>query len=130
MARLAAPGGCVNDWRELREQKTEPRRTRRTRRRMDSGSTSSGAVPHHFRDYGVKTFRLETLLGVLRFVVKSFFLLCLACVGALTCARSHAVEYSDLAKYWTPDAQHVPYRAITTPGREHGERLPLIVFLH
>jgi predicted peptidase len=97
---------------------------------MDSGSTSSGAVPHHFRDYGVKTFRLETLLGVLRFVVKSFFLLCLACVGALTCARSHAVEYSDLAKYWTPDAQHVPYRAITTPGREHGERLPLIVFLH
>ena len=41
-----------------------------------------------------------------------------------------AVEYAELAKYWTPDPQHVPYRAIVTPGREHGERLPLIVFLH
>jgi predicted peptidase len=41
-----------------------------------------------------------------------------------------AVEYSELAKFWTPGAQHVPYRALVTPGREHGERLPLIVFLH
>jgi len=40
------------------------------------------------------------------------------------------VEYSELAKYWTPDEQHVPYRALVTPGREHGELLPLIVFLH
>lgn len=41
-----------------------------------------------------------------------------------------AVEESALAKYWTSDAQHIPYRAIVTPGREHGEKLPLIVFLH
>jgi len=41
-----------------------------------------------------------------------------------------AVEDAALAKYWTPDAQNVPYRAIETPGRRDGERLPLIVFLH
>ena len=40
------------------------------------------------------------------------------------------VEYSELGKYWTADEQHVPYRAMVTPGREHGELLPLIVFLH
>ena len=40
------------------------------------------------------------------------------------------VAYSALAKFWTPDALHVPYRAIQTPGRIDGEKLPLIVFLH
>jgi predicted peptidase len=35
-----------------------------------------------------------------------------------------------LAKYWTDDALHVPYRAIVTAGRENAEKLPLIVFLH
>jgi predicted peptidase len=40
------------------------------------------------------------------------------------------VDLKALAKYWTPDALHVPYRAIVTPGREHGELLPLIMFLH
>ena len=35
----------------------------------------------------------------------------------------------DLGKYWTADARHVPYRAVQTPGRRDGERLPLIVFL-
>lgn len=40
------------------------------------------------------------------------------------------VAYSALAKYWTPDASRVPYRAIETPGRKGGETLPLIVFLH
>ncbi|GAA0704177.1 PHB depolymerase family esterase [Dokdonella soli] len=49
-----------------------------------------------------------------------------------TCARPSAAELedADLAKFWTPDAQHVPYRAIETPGRRNHERLPLIVFLH
>ena len=41
-----------------------------------------------------------------------------------------AVELDQLAKYWTSDPQHVPYRALVTAGREHGEKLPLIVFLH
>ncbi|HEV7489511.1 MAG TPA: hypothetical protein VGO25_01805 [Rhodanobacteraceae bacterium] len=54
-------------------------------------------------------------------------ILLLACLTALPVG---AVEYTDLAPYWTPDAQHVPYRAIETPGRRNGERLPLIVFLH
>jgi predicted peptidase len=41
-----------------------------------------------------------------------------------------AVDPSELARFWTADAEHVPYRAIETPGRIDGERLPLIVFLH
>ena len=40
------------------------------------------------------------------------------------------VESAALGKYWTTDTQEVPYRAIQTPGRLHGELLPLIVFLH
>jgi predicted peptidase len=40
------------------------------------------------------------------------------------------VDVSTLAKYWTQDAAHVPYRALVTPGRDGGELLPLIVFLH
>ncbi|HZW51368.1 MAG TPA: hypothetical protein VFF05_05885, partial [Rudaea sp.] len=40
------------------------------------------------------------------------------------------VPYAALAKFWTPDALHVPYRAMQTPGRLDGEKLPLIVFLH
>jgi len=49
-----------------------------------------------------------------------------------TCAGPNAAELDDveLAKFWTPDARHVPYRAIETPGRHANERLPLIVFLH
>lgn len=43
---------------------------------------------------------------------------------------AHSVEYDELARYWTPDPSHVPYRALVTAGREHGEKLPLIVFLH
>jgi predicted peptidase len=48
---------------------------------------------------------------------------------AATPARAD-VAYAELVKYWTPDALHVPYRAFVTPGRLHGERLPLFVFLH
>ena len=43
---------------------------------------------------------------------------------------TRAVEEAALGKYWTPDALHVPYRAIVTPGRENSELLPLVVFLH
>ena len=56
----------------------------------------------------------------------------LAIVSLALCVRAIAapLEDDELAKYWTPDAQHVPYRAIETPGRRNGEKLPLIVFLH
>src|SRR5512146_2722255 len=58
-------------------------------------------------------------------------LLVLSClVAALAATRVRAVEDAELGKYWTQDAQNVPYRAIETPGRRNGERLPLIVFLH
>jgi len=50
--------------------------------------------------------------------------------GLLVSGRGVAVEDSALDKYWTPDAQHIPYRAIVTSGREQDEKLPLIVFLH
>ena len=45
-------------------------------------------------------------------------------------APLRAIEYAELGRYWSRDAQHVPYRAIETPGRRDGERLPLVVFLH
>jgi predicted peptidase len=45
-------------------------------------------------------------------------------------AAAHALEDAELAKVWTADALHVPYRAVETPGRKGGERLPLFVFLH
>jgi predicted peptidase len=54
----------------------------------------------------------------------------LAILASLATASTAAVEPSRLAKFWTPDALHVPYRAIETPGRLGGEKLPLIVFLH
>ena len=56
----------------------------------------------------------------------------LACVLLAFAAKGALadVAYSALAKYWTTDALHVPYRAIQTPGRIGGEKLPLIVFLH
>ena len=54
--------------------------------------------------------------------------LCLLAV--LTSAPARAVDDAGLGKYWTEDALKVPYRAIETPGRRNGEKLPLIVFLH
>lgn len=50
----------------------------------------------------------------------------------LACGISAAAPLDDaeLGKYRTPDAQQVPYRAIETPGRRDGEKLPLVVFLH
>jgi len=62
-------------------------------------------------------------------VVRSLAL-ALALAAASTFLHADAVEYDQLGKYWTADAQRVPYRALQTPGREHGELLPLIVFLH
>jgi len=63
-------------------------------------------------------------------VVKLLLLRCLVIALTLVTRDGAAIEYDELAKYWTPDAQRVPYRAFVTPGREHGERLPLVVFLH
>ena len=54
--------------------------------------------------------------------------LCL--LAALTWAPARAIDDAGLGKYWTGDALKVPYRAIETPGRRNGEKLPLIVFLH
>jgi predicted peptidase len=68
------------------------------------------ALPGHF-------FRRALLAG-------------LAAACALFSIPGSAVEDRELAKYWTADADRVPYRAIVTPGREHSELLPLIVFLH
>lgn len=51
------------------------------------------------------------------------------CCGCGSVA-SAPLDDAELGKYWTPDAQPVPYRAIETPGRRNGEKLPLIVFLH
>lgn len=63
-------------------------------------------------------------------MVKPLLLRCLTIVLMLAARDGAAIEYDELAKYWTPDPQHVPYRALVTPGREHRERLPLVVFLH
>jgi len=52
------------------------------------------------------------------------------CLLLATCVTRADVDYKSLDKYWTADVLHVPYRALITPGREHGERLPLLVFLH
>ncbi|HEX6832459.1 MAG TPA: hypothetical protein VF132_02905 [Rudaea sp.] len=52
-----------------------------------------------------------------------------ALLGAWSLA-AQAVELDALQKYWTADVAHIPYRAIVTPGREHYELLPLIIFLH
>jgi predicted peptidase len=49
--------------------------------------------------------------------------------SAAVCARAD-VDKSTLGKFWTDEPLHVPYRALVTPGREGGELLPLIVFLH
>ena len=46
------------------------------------------------------------------------------------CVNAMAVGDAELGKYQTQDVSRVPYRAIVTPGREHEELLPLIVFLH
>lgn len=54
----------------------------------------------------------------------------LALVLLFMSARSPAVDNAALEKYWTADAQHVPYRAIVTPGRADDELLPLVIFLH
>src|SRR5690348_11120824 len=54
----------------------------------------------------------------------------LALTSILAGSPAAAVEDAELAKVWTADPSHVPYRAIETPGRREGERLPLIVFLH
>ena len=54
----------------------------------------------------------------------------LAAVCALSAPAAGAVDLGALSKFWTADAAHVPYRAIETPGRMGGERVPLIVFLH
>jgi predicted peptidase len=58
------------------------------------------------------------------------FAIWLALSTVLLALPAGAVEDAELAKFWTPDSRHVPYRAIATPGRRHRERLPLIVFLH
>jgi predicted peptidase len=59
--------------------------------------------------------------------LRLFFASLLLVLFALPAA---AVEDAGLGRYWTADADKVPYRAIETPGRRNGEKIPLIVFLH
>jgi len=54
----------------------------------------------------------------------------LAASASLFSLHAGAVEDRELAKYWTADSERVPYRAIVTRGRQNGEPLPLIIFLH
>jgi predicted peptidase len=54
----------------------------------------------------------------------------LLCAICLPSTRALALEDADLAKFWSADPLHVPYRAVVTAGRHDDERLPLIVFLH
>lgn len=54
----------------------------------------------------------------------------LLCCAGVSGACAQLLTDAELARYWTPDAQHVPYRAIQTTGRRDAEKLPLIVFLH
>jgi len=61
---------------------------------------------------------------------KWLFLMLLSWLMSCFGMAASAVELGALDKYQTPDGLHVPYRAIVTPGREHDERLPLVVFLH
>jgi len=51
-------------------------------------------------------------------------------LSAVLSVPAGAVGDAELGRYWTSDALKVPYRAIETPGRRNGEKLPLIVFLH
>jgi predicted peptidase len=57
-------------------------------------------------------------------------LLCALLALAFPGRSARALENAELGKFWTSDALHVPYRAVETPGRRDGEKLPLIVFLH
>lgn len=50
--------------------------------------------------------------------------------GVLAAMPASAVELAQLGAYRTEVAPVHAYRAIETPGRRHGERIPLIVFLH
>ncbi|MGH8040610.1 MAG: hypothetical protein ACREPN_01025 [Rudaea sp.] len=68
----------------------------------------------------------ETVSGEVRVRIGLILLLLLAGMAGVRAD----VAYSALAKFLTPDALHVPYRAMQTSGRQHGELLPLIVFLH
>jgi len=55
----------------------------------------------------------------------------LCVVLAMACiADAHAVGLAELAAWRTADVPAFAYRAIETPGRRNGERIPLIVFLH
>lgn len=65
------------------------------------------------------------LRGLMRTLILSSLL-----AAALAAAPAHAVEDAELAKYWSRDAEHVPYRALLTGKPARGERVPLVVFLH
>jgi predicted peptidase len=63
--------------------------------------------------------------------MRRFVQFVLAMVGLCLMAPASAeIDKSRLAKYWTADVLHVPYRVLMTPGRKHGELLPLLIFLH
>jgi len=69
-------------------------------------------------------------MPVFRFGWRALGALAAALLGLSATAPAASLQDDELAKYWTADASHVPYRAIETGGRRDGERLPLVVFLH
>jgi predicted peptidase len=68
--------------------------------------------------------RAAMLRGLMRLPILLSLLLS---VAAAPCA---AAEEAELARYWTRDSLHVPYRAVLTARPARGEHVPLIVFLH
>jgi predicted peptidase len=62
--------------------------------------------------------------------IRTMLVAILAMACAVAVSPVVAVELGKLQKYWTPEPQKIPYRAIETPGRRNAELLPLIVFLH
>ncbi|TDR36330.1 prolyl oligopeptidase family protein [Tahibacter aquaticus] len=60
--------------------------------------------------------------------MRTLVLLSLLVGGSAGAAQ--AVDDAELAKYWSRDALHVPYRALLTARPARGEHVPLVVFLH
>ncbi len=69
-------------------------------------------------------------MPVFRLRLRALAALAVFLFGLSASASAASLEDAELAKYWTADALRVPYRAVQTPGRRDGERLPLILFLH
>ena len=68
--------------------------------------------------------------GLFRSTLLRRFLIVSMIAGTCLASAAPALDDDELGAFWTPDALHVPYRAVMTAGRRDHELLPLIVFLH